>query len=1120
MSSLAKHGPPSPRLAARRANRNVQLKPCCVEISKLSMRDGDVSALAGPLIKLTDQLYGLLSSQVAYDASVMDAKMAEYVFFPLSFIFKRKEAFPARLIENATKCLRLLIQHGWKAVISKDLAQQLLILLTFIIGGVPSQDTKPDVPEEYLLEGYRALTALIQAASAVPGPISPLVETAAIPAFGHCVTVILEGVIEGPTPEIQLKALDSIRAVYTAVRDQEALASFFPGTVSSLARLLSPPLSPKMQRRVLMAGLRVLAGVLAKVTGDLPLRNIRREAKAVEGAVSDPGKLLTSSWLEATAAQVKMALASVLKLRNHDSTDVRGAVERFCISVLDECHSSLSGCASILVESSIVASSTEAAKTAAADILRDIDASVGFQGFAAQTTLQDLATIYPELGDIIKAVVYNWIVSLARTMQTADEDVKRLAIQNLLKGTQLIRTLGIDSSTLEDALAVALRDSIVTLVLSSNAAKVSHEGGFDGSLSADSLTVAKEPHLARYPPILLAQEGQKRTREEMAAMIANFGSAGQQTKLAAEMLVHMRDTTGVDQLSAYWLSFELLKAAFSRTTELDGLVDLSSLADSPDDADLVFQELYSFSVSDLADHSDGSDTDWRREAIAMEVTAFAASRMRRSFRPELIDVLYPIATLLGSPVAQLQGHAVTTLNSIAASCGYGSVSELVIDNADYMVNSVSLKLNTLDISPASTQVLRMMIRLTGPRLIPFLDDVVNALFAALDNYHGYPVLVESLFSVLSEVVEQGVKSDNLVLEDAHSIRASRRKRPETTTTTGDILELLDKRSTARRMARDEAEIEEAVRARDHPKGPWASEASGLLNKAEGGSEDEEAGGKATPTTQEVDKRETAKTPTFAILARITSLTQHYLTSPGPALRKSLLDVLSTVAPALARDEDAFLPLVNTVWPVLLARLYDGEPYVTIAACKAVGALCAGAGDFLSSRIKTAWWDGLGKWCNTAKAAAKTRGGTQQRGTAGGLIRRIGPALLDKYSPATAASHGGGILLPLRNGDTGTVEGKTAGFGGLGRFGQPAQVWEAAAALLADIVSYVRLDDDVFGQVLDLLSDDLDNDKYRGPLEVINADAVWLALYKRGQVERRPAPVLDGVSFTQMGGGRG
>ncbi len=128
--------------------------------------------------------------------------------------------------------------------------------------------------------------------------------------------------------------------------------------------------------------------------------------------------------------------------------------------------------------------------------------------------------------------------------------------------------------------------------------------------------------------------------------------------------------------------------------------------------------------------------DRRLKAIALEVTAFAPVVFRPEFRPELIDVLYriDISRVTRPSATEPRDHH---LNILAASCGYSSVSDSIVDNADYMVNSVSLRLNTLDISPASTKVLTMLIHLTGPKLIPFLDDVVKAIFAALDNYHGY-----------------------------------------------------------------------------------------------------------------------------------------------------------------------------------------------------------------------------------------------------------------------------------------------------------------------------------------------------------------------------------------------
>ncbi|KAG6364901.1 hypothetical protein INS49_006505 [Diaporthe citri] len=1116
-------GPKSEFTSSARNQFFAKLKPVCVEISRLALQGSkgqDKTVVAKRLQELLTQLNGVLEDQIQYDATVLDNKIADYVFFPLSHLLRQHETYPIRLIETVIKSLRLLIQHGWKTRISKELSQQLLILLTFIVGGVPGREqSHPVKPEETVLEGYKALTALIKAAG-LSAKDSPLTDTDIIPSFGHSVSVIMDGVTGGSTPEIQVEALRAVLAVYTTIKQDDVLATFFPGTVSSLTRVLSPPLSTRAQRRVLVNSINVLRTVLTKVLGDLKLRNLLRQTERntsnPDETVEDEkgeGKVLTASWLRATAAQVKTALSTVLKLRNHGESDVLRSMDRLCITLLDECHSTLSDCTPMLAESAIMLREEHSEQPSLGiDVLGD--ERTGFYG----TSLQDLATIYPELLDSIKATVYSWITGMPRVMQSSDERVKQQAIRNIIKGNELVSALQIQSSNLQESLSSALRDSVVSLILNSKNPKVQNEVDIDGNLWRSTGMVEPSKELQTYRPILLPQESQRDTRKDVANLIQNIGSSSQQIKLANEMLPFILDSTGVDQISAFWLSFELLKSSFAKTSDVDDLLDLTDAApdpSSPEDAESVFDELYSFSVSILDAHSDAAidEVDWRLEAIALEVTAFAGHRLGPSFRPELIDVVYPVATFLGSPTPELKGHAIATLNSLASSCRYGSVSELIIDNVDYMVNSVSLRLNQFDISPASTKVLTMMIRLTGPSLLPFLDDVVAGIFAALDSYHGYSAFVESLFGVLSEVVEQGVKSDRLLIEDGKAKAVSHRKRPLESSGIEDTLAVLDRRARRKREQEEEEGVEEVIR--DHPREAWKSAKDELdaFESRENGEDDSE-----DPAPNNDEQVAPPKTPTYTILTKITSLTQHYLTSPTPTLRKQLLDLLSKVSSALSLDENAFLPIVNDVWPVIVSRLYDPEPYVVISACGTLAALCESAGDFLGTRVKTEWSDGLGKWCFRMKDEARKSSGS------GGGVSKAKPS--GGSMPGRQHKTGGenGILIPVHGGGEITGSGlqldapssRTVS-SGLGRFASAAQTWNATVSLLVAIVSFVRIDDDIFEQILDLLADNVlpRNEEALRALEVVNADAVWLALYERNIVEPRPTPTMEGVRFARM-----
>ncbi|KAM5345371.1 hypothetical protein ACJ41O_011233 [Fusarium nematophilum] len=1051
-----------------------KLKPCCVEISQLAIRESEGPAAVPELRDLTGRLLDILAEQIQRNPVVLDEKLSEYVFFPLHHIFRQMDRYPMPLIENCIKALTILIVHGWKSKISPKLVQQVLSLFTFIIDGAPGSAQKRLVAEETVLEAFRGLGALFNTAGRSTTAASGLSEADTIPVLGHSVTVMLDGVVDGATPQIQQEALRALQAVYRTVKEPAALASFLPGTVSSLAKVSS---SPNRYKGVVIAKcLETVSMVLTSVLADLRTRSMRAKPEAEEEDDAQKGKALSPAWFKATAMQVKRALSSMMKLRTNESADVKRALKKLCVTILDECHETLADCANILVETSMVLGET------------DEKASL------TQTSLQDLVSIYPELGEMVKTTTYNWMSSLSRLMQAADEDVKQDAIQNVLKGLELLKSLHIQSSTLEDSVSTMLRDSVVSLMQASKA-QATHESMDMRIIEAgDSMQEYKD---IEYQPILLPHQSQKRIRGEMASLLAFLGSSSQQARLASSMLEQVQESDSpVAQIATFWLCFQLIKASHRSSDEEEMFLNLSPLTDSSEDVDAVFNEMYTTSVQILDRHSDVAPVDWRLEALALEVTAYTAQRSGESFRPELIDVLFPIATFLGASNRNLQKHAIVTLNSIAASCGYANVSELIIDNVDYMVNSVSLRLNTLDISPASINVLTMMIRLAGPRLVPYLDDVIDSIFGALDNYHGYPVFVENLFSVLKEVVDQGVHSDLLLLEHQKDSRHDHRKKAPKIDGISSLMDTLAKRKQRAALETKGDEV------RGHPQTPWKKEAR---NEDDGGEDD------ASPPK---DEEKPPNSQTYQLLLRVANLTQHYLTSPTPTLRRSLLELLTTASTALAPDEDAFLPLVNAIWPVVINRLHDPEAYIAIEACHALTGLCAAAGDFLSSRFKTEWADWLRKWCRKAKHQASSRPGqTKPRGGEKKTWGRGGGG---------AEGDDNRILLPLGNGDS-IVSGKPSpqpvtpySHGGLGQFASPARVWEATVGLLTAIVSYVGVDGDMFDDILDLLSDVLErNIEAREALEAINGDAVWLSRYERGNVQWLPTPQVDGVEFAAM-----
>lgn len=967
------------------------------------------------------------------------------------------------------KCLALLVTYGWGSKLSPELAQQILSLLVFIIDGVPGSDQKRKAPEETVLECYRALEALLDAAGTSSTAAAGLTASQNIPVIGHAVTVMLDGLVDGKTPQIQQAASGCLQAMYKAMRDRQACASFLPGVVSAYAKVLSTPARHK--KIVLVSCLDSLRLVLTRVLGDIQVRSILTAdtTKSVE-KVKDGADILSPSWLKATVAQIKLALATVMKLHTNDGAEVQTSLAKLCVTLLDECHTSLADSTALLVETAMILGS----KDVKADGL-------------SQTSLHDLIGIYPELADTVKTTMYSWMASLPRLVESNNESSKRQSLQNLSRGLQLMDSLQIDSSTIRDAVPGVMRDSLVTLISASKQQQPTAETPL---LLQNGVLASKQGPSATYQAIILSQESQRDVRREIISLISAIGRSSQEPRILANMMQWLQESTSMSQIAACWICFEMIKANRESSSEVDDFLNLSEYGVEAGDMGDSLRDLFAFSVQTLDSQSELSLTDWRLEALSMEIIAYAAQVSGTCFRPELIDVLFPVATFLGSENTMLQRHAVATLNLIASACEYDSVSELIVQNVDYMVNSVALRLNSLDISPSSTQVLTMMIRLAGPRLIPFLDDVVDSIFAALENYHGYSAFVESLFGALKEAVQQGVRSDALLLEDQKSRKADHKIKAPASSGLEEVIKFLDRRKE--QAARAEAEDEDVSEVKGHPKQPWKTLPSVKHEEAE--ETDQE-------TEQPREPEKPTNSPTYQLIQRIANLTQHYLTSPSPKLRRSLLELLTTASKALSADEDAFLPLVNDIWPVVISRLHDEEAYIAIEACQTLAGLCEAAGDFLRTRFQSEWKNDLCGWCRRVRA----------RAIASGSVAKPRP----DHNVASKK-----IILPFRTGNgrnehPGAISSGSSS-GSLGQHGSPIRIWSGVVKLLTAIVSYVRVDEYMFDDILDLLSDAMEkSSEVRTALETVNADAVWLVRYRKGLCEWKPAPEVHGLNFIEM-----
>lgn len=847
---------------------------------------------------------------------------------------------PIRAVEVALQCLDVLISCGWRDKVSPELGKQLLILLSFLAGGSAVEVNTQDVNEELGTAAFKCLRSLFDASKNAGLDGDEEIQSENIPVLGHALTVVLDAVKNGPSLQVRLAASDSLESMTVSISDEETLRRFFPGIVSTLAKVIHPGGQKRVSYKTLQRSLQTLEKLLKKVLSD----------ERIFGSAdrSNSKQKMVESWVEGTSRQVKLALANIISLRYHERSEVRISLFGLCVSILEDCKRTLHQCTAMMTESLIVISSQKY-----------------IQGNSERMgeSLRRLLFNNSQLVETVKDLLHDWIFALPRIMLSSDDLPKIKAIDRLITGFKLISSQNVISDVLNDAIAFNLRASVSAAIQASSSQKVN-------IVSETSFEVARllksSDSVSKFAPILLNEVSQKDTLVGLQTLAQQLSILPMSSRLKRGIVESLRTMSGHEQLANLWLSIQLLRP---ETTEQKAVNLYINIEDSPEDTDeRILDDVYSFSIDVLSRSAFEDESGWKLQCLALEIVALQAHRQQQDFRPELVEALYPTLERMGSNNAALQRHAMTCLTLISSVCGYPSPAAIIIDNADYLVNALALKLNTFEISPQAPQVLVMMIKLSGPALIPYLDDLIESIFSILACFHGYQRLVESVFIVLRAIVEESAKSPLLALESPASAGVREFKSIYRPTELSDVAD----RIRSRKAPIPEPDLD--VPPPLTPQNPWQADSSA-----------------EAPSTSIPEPEEVPPPPPVKLLNTISLLTQHHLTSPAPPIILSLLSLLSSAFRPLAAYPDTLLPLLATIFPLLFTRLHDLNPAISAAASETLSEACAVGGDFLSTRFDDAWPDLCNLYAKRKREfhtiEEKSLGGRNRAAGAGGPRKR-------------------------------------------------------------------------------------------------------------------------------------
>lgn len=336
---------------------------------------------------------------------------------------------------------------------------------------------------------------------------------------------------------------------------------------------------------------------------------------------------------------------------------------------------------------------------------------------------------------------------------------------------------------------------------------------------------------------------------------------------------------------------------------------------------------------------------------SLRLLATCASLLQSAFQPSLMQSLYHILEL-SSPTSPplVAMHAQRALSIVSDSAGYASPQNLVLSNVDYVVNSVSQRLAVARLDPSAPLVLVEMIRLVGKPIVPMVQDLVDDVFEALDDYHGYEEVTVGLWAVLDALLK--VMEEDLP-QSSRNPSSQQLAAPQGTENDWQVLDAwIRERTEAEHGDKTTADIEEV-----NPQRPF---------KPDRDEDDAAKGATAQHDDEPTPDQVAPPTRTQVVTAQILSKALYFLSHDSPFLRARVLSLIASAVPLLALpDLDAadpaanraadLMPVIHRAWPYILNRLSDPEPYVVVEAAGLVESLARNVGEFMSRRIVDDVW---------------------------------------------------------------------------------------------------------------------------------------------------------------------
>ncbi|KAM9904769.1 hypothetical protein OXX69_007441 [Metschnikowia pulcherrima] len=1006
------------------------IKPSCQRVSEIASRSSisDFDTLTYELRQISIGLaahyetFKKEAKEATESNYVVSTKLADYVFFPISNLFKHP-SLPEPVIQYILQILSFLVAHAWSHDIDDNLLEQLFALTVFLAGG-DSIHHKSSLAiagksPELVSAASACLVALVKC---LPRDYYTGVQNLEkrLSILGDTTTILLDalGMLGPGSAEEITSILRTLAWLYSTRVTAEQASFVFPGIVSKIINFHSK--SKNLPTESLLAVLDILRALIVKVFSDKSLdltitdgsgeiqspqalsslltdsnENTVPEETLVRVSITSSEKShRTTAWLDATSKQLKLSIMIFMK------NFILGANSRKRIA------------SSLKLFNGIVEFVSDIVRTCFKALFRElipstVDILAAFFYVATQDQpgtkeseiLSKIESVYIILArselELLYKVLYskteNLITSqFPQILSSASEDKICLCVSALkvhLHVTSSLSKALLKPQASLDSLSQSVLTTLSTHITQTVSRDATTKPGagkqellhFLGGQTAEEKTntldeIELPPHIdakrlgnvtkrentlvpvdktnvvkrldldlhtQTESPRLFSKIYSKDSETQIQSLVSFLGKqCGANSENLFLSLVVGSDPKGnkIEELTqrtvSLWLSNTLFQSHSSgdfAKFDIDEFLDLDETDESAD-VDEETSYLLVQTAQEMLDDTrallEESNYDPRsREykicenaySVALATIGILASKLNKAdFQADvLMDYLYPLLKALTyTPESQVHMQAKVSLNQIVTQHYNGSLENLIKDNSDYLIDSLSMNLSVASgLTPSLPGILLVVIRISGVDLLLSnqLQDILSEIFIVIDSFHGYSMLVENFFHVFVEIIAKVKEVYGASLSDSSKLDQNEilPYKPWGITDRNAMFDLIDEGN----------KIVDPFANYDPEKEYFHRKPGVPFSEQEIDSDDEEPENEENQEQAEQEPAEPWPSPVpkniYTSVQQIFTYGLQLLSHPSVKLKLQILHTLKEAYPIMSSNYKALMPLLAQYWPLLL-----------------------------------------------------------------------------------------------------------------------------------------------------------------------------------------------------------